>query len=877
MRSNTTSMINRRHFPWAKQDQATGVTHHLEHHSADVAACFEALLAEPVVRARFDRAAESGGLDELTLARLVVLAFLHDFGKISTNFQFQTRPKGHLKAAFWACNRPEVRRGIGLEQALVSWGPGVDQLLRAALAHHGRPVSGYELEGPGPERVWKPLDGYDPITAGRDLLKRAREWYPQAFRHGPPLPESPQLAHLFAGMVVFADQVGSNEELFCPVPERDPGYLAHARKQAARAVTALSLGRSGWKAGQVRVGFQDLFGSTWKPRPLQATVANAPLDCPLLVLESETGSGKTEAAIWRFAKLWKAGRVDGLYFALPTRAAAVQLHARVDDALKRVFPREARCGTVLAVPGYIQAGEAHGQRQAGWEVTWGDDPREAERLARWSAESARKFLSAPAAVGTVDQALLSALQVKWSHFRGSALARSLLVVDEVHASDAYMTEILEAVLRGHLEIGGHAMLMSATLGSEARDGLEVPWASRRGRKRTPLSDACGVPYPVLTVSDLRGAPRRERIERGSYRRTVAMASEPILENPARIAEHAIGEARRGARVLVIRNTVGQAQAVFREGCDQRGQDLLLQLAGGPALHHSRFAAEDRLLLDRAVTEALGTESTSGGCIVIGTQTLEQSLDIDADLLVTDLCPVDVLLQRIGRLHRHASRERPSGFEQPRCVTLVPQTPLARGGLLRYGLGMSRSGGVYRDLRVLELTRRLVAEHGNWEIPAMNRMLVEEGTHRDRLAALEEESEDWKGGALDVEGKTAAERKVAQGHALDRRKSFSEVTFPDADDRVRTRLGDDGPRIRLMEAIAGPFGKPVKTFNLPAHLFLGKGGKGGWPTREEIENARAISSQAAGARREERGLVLTVGGHSFWYGRLGIQRAGGRGG
>ena len=134
--------------------------------------------------------------------------------------------------------------------------------------------------------------------------------------------------------------------------------------------------------------------------------------------------------------------------------------------------------------------------------------------------------------------------------------------------------------------------------------------------------------------------------------------------------------------------------------------------GMATLHTGRFAAEDRRLLDAEVEKQLGRDREDGGCIVVGTQTLEQSLDIDADLLITDLCPMDVLLQRIGRLHRHARKQRPEGYRQPGCIVLLPPhddlTPLLSkkgGGGARNGLG----GYVYPDLRILELTRRIVGE------------------------------------------------------------------------------------------------------------------------------------------------------------------------
>ena len=399
--------------------------------------------------------------------------------------------------------------------------------------------------------------------------------------------------------------------------------------------------------------------------------------------------------------------------------------------------------------------------------------------------------------------------------------------------------------------------MSATLGSEARDAFAT--AGTRRRRRTELAAAKRVAYPVLTLSDL-GAKHDFRVfEATGYSRNVVMCTMPILQEPARIAEVAVEYASQGAKVLVVRNTVREAQATFSKAQNRGPTSLLLQCEGGPALHHSRFAAEDRSRLDQAVENALGKGRAPGGQVVIGTQTLEQSLDIDADLLLTDLCPIDVLLQRIGRLHRHESTTRPDGFGEPRCLVLVPEGGLESGGLLRYGLGMSKKGGIYRDLRVLELTQRLVARHAVWTIPRMNRMLVEEGTHPDRLRALEEElGRAWMDRSMESDGRAAAERQLARRHSLNRGKSFQEVVFPDLDEHVRTRLGEDGPRIKLPEPVRGPFGQPVATFNIPAHMFRGADGM---PAVEEIEEAWAQPMPG--------GLILHVGLRPFRYDRTGI--------
>ncbi len=862
-------------FPWGKF-QSPKSFHPLEHHSADVAACLEALLTDPVVRGRFEQAAGKNRIERVTEARLCVLAFLHDFGKLNAGFQFKVfeRPDlppgspprvGHVAEALLCFGQEHMCEALGLYAMSDAWGDAFEPLLRASLAHHGRPAERRQRSAAGPAALWQPYAGYDPHAAAQSFGERARSWFPEAFAEGPPLPDSNDFAHLFAGTVALADQIGSDMTCFPFVSDRDSSYIVRARQSAVRAVEARQLRRGEWPARAGAVSFSDLFDHA-QPRPLQSAVAEAPLTCPLLVLESETGSGKTEAAVLRFSALWRAGLVDGLYFAVPTRAAAKQLQGRVDAALRRLFPTDIRAETVLAIPGYPQSGDVRARRVGRFQVEWEDEPDEETRLARWSSESSRHFLSAPAAVGTVDQALLAALKVKWAHLRGSALSRSLLVVDEAHASDAYMTELLRALLRAHLAVGGHALLMSATLGAAARIAL----TEERTRDELPsIASMEAVPYPALTLAG-RGTPETLGLAETGHTKDVSICAEPILGDPDRIAGLALSAAEQGAKVLVVRNTVRVAQAVFQAVLDQGGSALTLQVAGGPALHHSRFAGEDRVLLDRAVERALGKGRTGRGAIVIGTQTLEQSLDIDADLLLSDLCPVDVLLQRIGRLHRHRESERATAFAEPRCIVLVPAEGMDAGldgGLLRYGLGASRDGrGVYRAVLGLEATHRLVAAHPVWTIPSMNRMLVEQATHEEALSALAAQlGGPWMEQRQQTYGFAAAERGIARGHLLDRSTPFvdeddEELVFPDLDEKVRSRLGEDGPRIELAEPQPGPFGAPVRTFSLPMHLF--KGSEDTPPSKEEID--------ASYAEPTPDGLILSVGRRIFPYDRLGVR-------
>ena len=860
---------------WGKW-QGEGRFHRLEHHCADVAACFEAILEDPVPRRRFAVAVGQHTLHPVTLARLTVLAFLHDFAKINSGFQFKVRnpndypgrlpPRmSHVKEAFLCMEQDEICHALGFHD-IVSWGEeGASALLIASLSHHGRPARGPEHSGRGPKEIWEPFAGYSPLDAATLLGLRVREWFPEAFSPGPNLPDKPALQHLFAGTVVLADSIASDENLFQFESEPDPQYIKLARKRAANAIASRRLKRAAWPGHSLLTSLQGMF-SHESLRPMQrAILEDAPLDQPLLILESETGSGKTEAALFRFAALWKAGLVDGLYFALPTRAAAVQLHSRVNDALRRLFPKLSGVETVLAVPGYIRAGDVKGRRKGQFEVYWDDSEDEALNQARWSAESARQYLTSVAAVGTVDQVLLGTLKVKWAHFRGASLARSLLIVDEVHASDSYMTQLLGNLLDAHLELGGHALLMSATLGSSARTRF-IAGPSRRHHGPT-LKEAEKYPYPVLTISG-RNRPVLP-IHKPTLRdKEVTMAIHKSMACADEIARMAAREAGRGARVLVVRNTVRSAQEVFREMIGNEEDGLLMKLNRVSTLHHSRFAVEDRRRLDGAVEETIGKDKRSeGGVVVLGTQTLEQSLDIDADLLITDLCPADVLLQRIGRLHRHHRSDRVEAFNEPRCVVLCPENGLDAGfdgRLLRYGLGMNRNGdGIYTNLLCLDETLNAVSDYPIWSTPKMNRLLVERATHKVRLMQKAQELggrwlEHWQRGW----GHDAAQALIAREHSLDRRQPLTTddggqgISFP-SEEKVRTRLGQDGPRLRLAEPCVGPFGKEVRTFNLPAHMF------GNTPLdSDDIERVQA--------ERQTWGLTLKVGDWAFQYDRGGVR-------
>lgn len=806
LHQNPTSPLALPPFAWGKYSASPAVWLSLVDHMADVAACFAALIALPLYRARL-AAAIGHDPDPVTIERLCVLAYLHDLGKLSSAFQAKALNRS-LKAGHtvqgWQMFSPEgqaVVQALALPE-MVNWGEDADRLLLAALAHHGRPINGGEIARAAD---WKPCGGYDPVQAAAVVGRACRSRFPLAFGPGPELPHSPELQHFFAGLVTLADQIGSRADDF-PLDRQNA-----APKETAKVLRNIGVDVEALRDAFVEAPPARLFG--WPEgsdaRPMQKALADLPLHIRLAVLESETGSGKTEAAFLRFLRLFAAGLVDGLYFAVPTRAAAAQIHDRINRATREAFRSEC----FLALPGYLKAGEAEGWALPDWRVEWSDDPDAARREARWAAEIPRRFLAAPVAVGTVDQVMLAGLQVKWAHLRAAMLARSYLVIDEVHASDSYMSAVMERVVRDHVARGGHALLMSATVGATARAQL------LGGPRAKPAPHPA---YPALSWLEGR---KEIHITPGGVDRqkTVEVTSTPLIADPEAIARAALDAARKGARVLVIRNTVDQVVAVQRAIEVLAPAAPLLSVNGIPCPHHGRFAAEDRRLLDAAVEKAMGKSSPAGGRIVCGSQTLEQSLDIDADYLITDLCPIDVLLQRIGRLHRHARLDRPAGFGSAHCLVLLPAVLEPVAGLLRFGLGPNlEGGGVYLDITGLEAVRCLIGAGAMWTIPEDNRALVEAGTDPETLDRLAKElGAEWATARSRMIGSKIAKGQIARLNLIDRNRAF-DGTIGDCfleDAKILTRIGADRVQVPFAKGMRGPFGTEITQISVPGHWHL----------------------------------------------------------
>ena len=660
---------------WGKADPAypgEPKWHPLAYHCLDVAAVgSEYLRRAPSVRTlllRVLRIENEGALGRWMAFWLA----LHDLGKFSEAFQSQKPDlfqelRGRAPDAGKSYRLRHDSLGMLFWRDVLSqravdetwFGPdtefaldGLDCWMRAVTGHHGQPPkeSGEFWEQHFDRRQDRAAilefvadlrsllfdDAVAAIPSSQDA---------ESFHRS-----SMELSWWIAGLAVLADWLGSNTDFFGyradsdhPLPLAD--YWEHATRQAVIALDAAGV----LPVSSVRaLNFAELFPNIAAPSPLQKWVATADLlhGPQIYLLEDVTGAGKTEAAVMLAHRLMAAGCADGFFIGLPTMATANAMYGRIAHVYGRLFSKHAS----LAL--------AHGQRNlveafATSVIPPGpgdDDAQQADetataRCSAWLADHNKRALLAPAGVGTLDQALLAVLHSKHQSLRLLGLFRKVLVVDEVHACDAYMQGVLETLLEFHARAGGSAILLSATLPKRMKQALLDAFA-RGCRSSAPAVRSQQYPLisswhsntpDTLMEKDL---PTREDVQRTLAVHCVSDEEEVVAAIDAALAA--------GKCVCWMRNTVADALTAYAKFKDRLSADRL-------TLFHARFALRDRLRTERKVLALFGDRSTPMrrvGRLVIATQVAEQSLDADWDFVVSDLAPIDRLIQRAGRLQRH---------------------------------------------------------------------------------------------------------------------------------------------------------------------------------------------------------------------------------
>lgn len=565
----------------------------------------------------------------------------------------------------------------------------------------------------------------------------------------------------------------------------------------------------------------------------------------VLVLEAETAAGKTEAAISHFKNLKAAGLVDSFFFGLPTRTSAAQIHRRIGVYVSRILnPAPV---VTLAVPGYLVDNPADCLLPVDNDIFDGEhEDRD------WFSKNSNRYLASTAAVGTVDQILLSVTRKKHASMRWSSMARSLLIIDEVHASDVFMSKMLEVVVAKHVRRGGHVLLMSATLGSsQLHDFLKS--AGITTHKRLSFDEACNIAYPVIhSAKD--GEYRTTPIKASGSSKTVEVSIFRSIDDDDAVVARVAAHARAGARVLVIRNTVSACVRLQKALEAILPPEIFIQVNGIAVPHHGRYAPEDRFLLDGAIEAGFGKNSPDGPKVAICTQTVEQSLDIDADVLITDICPMDVLLQRIGRLHRHrALRTRPTGYEIARAEILVPIS-----GLEAYAVKSANSigrGRAYENVLAVILTAEELERRKTLTIPDENRFLVECSTHPDVLERRAANSPALSKYHFRYLGTQLGAKTIARSNARDPDWRYGDAVTDDWGTGT-SRLGELGMRVNFPSLIKTSLGSMISGLAIPAWILQKN------ENNLDIELDDVISSP--------NGVTFSIGDHLVSYGKYGME-------
>ncbi len=556
-------------------------------------------------------------------------AAAHDIGKVSPTFVIKI-----LTACGLDCKAmPELTQYLSQQEK--NWGghAGVSQATAEELK-----APKYIPQIVGQHHGFKPsVEQY----CGNDAVFGGDSWYAErlklvealkdALNTDWPVIESWEQSRVIGGLTSVADWIGSGEFFENPTDDWQPNIDA-------------ALNNAGFITPEIlpNLSFAEVFaqpGQNMEPREAQRLFLEQVKEPGVYILEAQMGMGKTEAALYAAYQLLQTRQATGIYFALPTQLTSNKIYDRFSQFLDRIVGSNTPNRALLLHSG-------------AWLLDKSEMGEEGRPGGAWFNQSKRGLL-APFAVGTIDQALMAVMNVKHGFVRAFGLAGKVVILDEVHSYDLYTGTILNELVALLRKIGCTVIILSATLNQQRREALlQQPSASRA--------------YPLISAAANSADSVSEVAVEEANKDPVTVQ---LTDNATDLIELALNRAADGEQVLWIENTVKDAQ--------QRYLDLAAQARANGCdigLLHSRFTPQDRQANEELWVKRFGKEGwkTRGeqGCILVGTQVLEQSLDIDADLLISRFAPTDMLLQRIGRLWRHADTPRPT-TAKPECWLLAP--------------------------------------------------------------------------------------------------------------------------------------------------------------------------------------------------------------
>jgi len=776
-------------FYWGKVDN--NAYHLLPYHCIDVAAVGRRILQDSFVLSDMARKCN---IDKSVLLDWLTFIFaIHDIGKFSNGFQgLSPKLARQLKGKVVTANYQEKHWSIGyrfLDEKSGEIFPGCNRDLlqfwfSASSGHHGRPPKielnrqPINMQFPGDVEndalmfisELKNLFGVNiaPMAAGIDYYKLLA-----------------RISWFVAGITTLADWMGSNSEWFPFYKDTmslDKYYTDVAVKNAEQSVAASRILPASVSAQK---SMQELFPFISESTQLQKQAENVVLiDTPqLFIIEEVTGRGKTEAALTLAYRLMTKGLADGIYFGLPTMATANAMHKRVKDVYLRFYSD----GTV---PSFILAHSASRMHLA-LEKTKQNVAPEDEKdqdYSDWIANNRKKALLAQVGVGTIDQALLAVLQARHQALRLLGLSRKVLIVDEVHACDDYMHTLLCNLLKFHSAQGGSAILLSATLPINMRKELISSFADGLDRQ---FQGNVSQEYPLLTQCST-DTFQEYPIEDSGASRSVYIQTADNYKNIFKILEDKL---EKGQCVCWVRNTVFDAITVYKDAQSHFGKYKII-------LFHSRFTLGDRLDIEADILESFGPQSSGQerkGKFVIATQVVEQSLDLDFDFMISDLAPIDLIIQRAGRLCRHnrdALGNRISGGDErgEQIMGIFMPKMCNKPQQDWYKSFFPKAANVYQHHGQLWLTAKWLIEHGKFNMPSDARDMIESvysDEVQERIPSAFERNENI---AL---GKDGAAASMASFYKLNLDGGYKAdtINWPEDDD-APTRLEQSTIMVRL---------------------------------------------------------------------------------
>jgi len=518
----------------------------------------------------------------------------------------------------------------------------------AILGHHGSFKGKRIVDHPKIHETWEKYREalnhivytyFDPI-----------EWIPKDFL------DHSVVGLLLSGLLVISDWIASNDALFRREAQDDitdiDKYLPFSREVARKAINKMGFNYSS------DLGEYNKFSSIWPEftllSPIQQAIESQGLDFSsnkLYIIEAPMGDGKTEAALYIATRMLESWR--GIYFALPTMATSNQMFGRFRSFLQRVLP---------SMQDSLQL--IHGMA---WLVDiFSDETKSFQKDAYDWFKPKKRALIAPFGVGTIDQCLMSVLWVRFGFLRLIGLTEKVLIIDEVHAYDSYMSTILKRLLNWAQILKIPVIMLSATLPLSTKRDLIRAYSSTEINFDSNFENS-SLAYPLLTISNSKGTIKYiETKSTSDLKEIYVVLEQNMLEDYNRIVDQAIFSALQDKCVCVLVNTVKNSQEIYK-----LLEQKCLEKDIPTTLFHARFPIERRLEIEKEVLRLFDKQSKELTMsdpsnprplrvIIVATQIVEQSLDLDFDEIISEIAPIDLLIQRMGRLHRHSRPHRPCG-------------------------------------------------------------------------------------------------------------------------------------------------------------------------------------------------------------------------